>query len=365
MSEDDVAGICAVYPADREIRESDRTCEPRGKYSTKCEDAGCDCGLARSTQSVTPSHAPWLTTMLLSWLWLRRRSRTTVVTSQAAGTRGQVRRATAGRGFWLLALLFLFAVGCRRKSELHAKPHRVDPKPEQAESPPLTPDDTPPFSAKTEPPPVMPAQAFVDSPFAGLKVHERGTPLSQAKRVVVLFHGYGAPGDDLVSLAEPLFSEGTAFVFPEAPIELTTGGRAWFTRDRSDFEQGYQRALALVQVLTRDYPQLELVIGGFSQGAMLTSNLVADAPAQLVAALVFSPANLLTHVPKPSTGRVVLLVSHGSLDQVLPFSEGEALRDRFLALGYPVTWAPFVGPHTISRDVLAKTRKLLASLGQP
>ncbi len=288
----------------------------------------------------------------------------TTVKKKAAVTRRHVRRAGGGRALGLVALLSLLAVGCRGKSEPQAQSRRVDAAPRQPAAPELSPDDTPPFSAKLEPPPVMPAQAFVDSPFAGLKVHERGTPLSQAKRVVVLFHGYGAPGDDLVSLAEPLFSEGTAFVFPEAPIELTTGGRAWFTRDRSDFEQGYQRALALVQVITRDYPQLELVIGGFSQGAMLTSNLVADAPAQLVAALIFSPANLLTHVPERSTGRVVLLVSHGRLDRVLPFSEGEALRDRFLALGYPVTWMPFVGPHTISRDVIAKTRELLAALRQ-
>lgn len=205
----------------------------------------------------------------------------------------------------------------------------------------------------------MLAATFVDLPWAGLEVHERGAPLAQAERVVVLFHGYGAPGDDLVSLASPLASEGTAFLFPEAPIALATGGRAWFTRDRSDFEQGFERALAFVQVLTRDYPHLALVIGGFSQGAMLTSNLLAAAPEQLRAAFIFSPADWLTHVPEESAKRVPLLVSHGTLDRVLAFSEGEALRDRLVALGYAVTWVPFVGPHTISREVLAKSREMI------
>jgi phospholipase/carboxylesterase len=223
-------------------------------------------------------------------------------------------------------------------------------------------DASTPFSAKVEAPLLMLAEKFVNLPFAGLNVHERGTPLAQAKRVVVLFHGYGADGTDLVGLAGPLSSEGTAFLFPEAPIELRTGGRAWFTRDRSDFEQGYQRALALLQVLIRDHAQLEFVIGGFSQGAMLTSNLLADAPIQVQGALIFSPANLLTHLPGPASRRLPLLLSHGTLDQVLPFSEGEALRDRFRAWGYPVTWVPFVGPHTITREVLAEARELLASL---
>jgi phospholipase/carboxylesterase len=247
-----------------------------------------------------------------------------------------------------LAPLILLALGCRSGS-----PPQGEPVP--AAQATMTTEPKPPV-----PLPISLAKTFLDAPFAGLSVHERGVPLSDATQVVVLFHGYGAEGDDLVSLAAPLAEPGTAFVFPEAPISLPAGGRAWFTRDRSDFEQGYQRALAFIQVIVRDYPEAKLVIGGFSQGAMLTSNLLADAPPQLAGALIFSPADLLSHAPSESSPRVPLLISHGSRDQVLPFAGGEAMRDRFLALGYPVTWAPFVGPHTISREALSGARQILS-----
>ncbi len=61
---------------------------------------------------------------------------------------------------------------------------------------------------------------------------------SQPTKLAVFCHGYGAPGTDLVSLAEAIVSElGEAsqhwrFLFPEAPLSLADigmpGGRAWW-----------------------------------------------------------------------------------------------------------------------------------------
>ena len=54
--------------------------------------------------------------------------------------------------------------------------------------------------------------------------------------VVVLLHGFGAPGDDLASLWRVLRAPtGTRFVFPEAPLSLEAmgmpGARAWWMID--------------------------------------------------------------------------------------------------------------------------------------
>ncbi len=57
--------------------------------------------------------------------------------------------------------------------------------------------------------------------------------------VVVLCHGFGAPGDDLVGLADtfvrlnPALSDRIQFVFPEAPLTIpeVPGGRAWWPID--------------------------------------------------------------------------------------------------------------------------------------
>src|SRR5215212_3874631 len=55
--------------------------------------------------------------------------------------------------------------------------------------------------------------------------------------VVVLLHGFGAPGTDLVSLAsEATVGKNVRFVFPMAPVALEPGpsdrvGRAWWMID--------------------------------------------------------------------------------------------------------------------------------------
>src|SRR4051794_17286804 len=57
--------------------------------------------------------------------------------------------------------------------------------------------------------------------------------------VVVLMHGFGAPGDDLVDLASYVrVPPDVRFVFPEAPLLLEGGpGRAWWMLDMALFER--------------------------------------------------------------------------------------------------------------------------------
>src|SRR5436190_22329142 len=114
--------------------------------------------------------------------------------------------------------------------------------------------------------------------------------------VVVLMHGFGAPGDDLVALWRVLdVPRDVRFVFPEArlqPAEFAAhGGRAWWpidtlalqqamaagrARDRSrELPEGLPPAsaqvIAMLDALERtlDVRGDQVVLGGFSQGAML------------------------------------------------------------------------------------------------
>src|SRR5947207_7301835 len=66
-------------------------------------------------------------------------------------------------------------------------------------------------------------------------------PGEQPALAVVLCHGYGASGTDLVPLAQPLLAAAAAgakkpvLIFPAAPLDLTEqgmpGGRAWWPVD--------------------------------------------------------------------------------------------------------------------------------------
>src|SRR5262249_39280552 len=108
--------------------------------------------------------------------------------------------------------------------------------------------------------------------------------------LVVLLHGYNGTSQDLAPFAKSLGVNAT-FVFPEGPISLVgqrPGARAFWTpdggreralatgqpRDLSSFEpEGLDAAHSLLSDLldevARDMGDAPLVLGGFSQGAML------------------------------------------------------------------------------------------------
>src|ERR1044071_9380249 len=114
--------------------------------------------------------------------------------------------------------------------------------------------------------------------------------------LVLLLHGFGAPGDDLVSLADVVnVPTGTRFFFPEGPLSLSFGptdARAWWlidmarmqadrmagrVRDLSqDIPKGLaparERLLAFLKVVEQqfDADPRATILGGVSKGAMLS-----------------------------------------------------------------------------------------------
>lgn len=100
--------------------------------------------------------------------------------------------------------------------------------------------------------------------------------------LVMLLHGYGANGDDLIALADvwrPL-SPQALFVAPNAPepVPMTFNGLQWFAiarRDAAEYRQGVARAAPLLQAtIDAELAQAKLapsrlVLVGFSQGTMM------------------------------------------------------------------------------------------------
>lgn len=209
----------------------------------------------------------------------------------------------------------------------------------------------------------------VDAPFGGLTLHRRGTPLAEARLILLLLHGYGAAGDDLVSLSSALpVPEQTAFLFPEAPYALPPAGRAWgpIVGDRYGraFEESRTRLLSLLRDIRAENAGASLVIGGFSQGAIMSLNLLTQKVAPPTAAILFSPTHLFKHQPSPDDARPPIFLSHGRADQVLPFEETLRLRSDLEDDGYAVSFMPFEGGHGIARELFEPMRVFLANLAQ-
>jgi phospholipase/carboxylesterase len=206
---------------------------------------------------------------------------------------------------------------------------------------------------------------------------------------VVLLHGFGAPGDDLVALSQYIDAP-VRFVFPAAPIEL--GGlygdsRAWWPLDlaklelelrtgairdrRNEVPEGLE---AVREQMLRFLEQLEeryaiendrLVLGGFSQGAMLALDVALHrevAPAGLV---LMSGTLLAESEWQPLMTKlagVPVFQSHGTHDTLLPFEISELLRDHLKAAGAKLEWCEFRGGHEIPPAVLDGVGTLLRTL---
>jgi phospholipase/carboxylesterase len=209
--------------------------------------------------------------------------------------------------------------------------------------------------------------------------------------VVVLLHGFGAPGEDLVALGPALgLPEAVRFVFPAAPLTLDDvgmyGGRAWWMIDMERLQlaimtgrardltkevpEGLPAAREQVHALLDDVenrlgaPSEDVVLGGFSQGAMLSCDLALRSDRPLRGLALLSGTFLCEHEWRPcleSDQRRGLRAfqSHGVLDPLLPFELAEKLRDALVAAGVDLTWVAFRGGHEIPHAVLAKLQTFL------
>jgi phospholipase/carboxylesterase len=220
----------------------------------------------------------------------------------------------------------------------------------------------------------------------GLKVRLAGGSDGQGSGngpMVMFLHGFGAPGDDLVPLAEVIdVPAETRWLFPEAPLSLNMGfgdSRAWwiidFARIQEDRAAGRIRdlsvevpqglalaresMLAFLKELPRQLPidYKKTVIGGFSQGAMLTCDAVlqTDYP---FAGLVQLSGNLLAQAVWGPLMRkrkgLPVFQSHGMQDDILPHIGAERLRDALTQSGLAVEWHSFRDGHEIPEMVLRR-----------
>jgi len=204
---------------------------------------------------------------------------------------------------------------------------------------------------------------------------------------VVLMHGYGAPGDDLVGLAGSIAAPaGTTFLFPEAPsgltgtaalMTLTDEGRQWWEIDVGRFQRaeklgtieklvedvpaGLADARASVVAMLDAYeretstPSDRIVLGGFSQGSMLALDVVLHTERALAGLVVLSGTLIASNewLPRMAARKgLPVFQSHGTSDALLPFPVAERLRHELENAGMRVSFTSFDDGHGIPPEVM-------------
>jgi phospholipase/carboxylesterase len=212
----------------------------------------------------------------------------------------------------------------------------------------------------------------------------------------VLLHGFGAPGDDLVGLADGIDAPpGSVLLFPEALHALRElfhapmfgDARAWWPIDVEAVQRAQARGeirdltaevpdglaearaalSAMLDAVAKDGGESDrLVLGGFSQGAMLALDLALHEPARTIDGIVLLSGTLVAEREwsrlMPGRKGTPVFQSHGQSDPILPFSIAERLQDALSKAGLDVTFDRFAGPHTIFPRTLQRLNAWLAAL---
>ncbi len=171
-----------------------------------------------------------------------------------------------------------------------------------------------------------------------------------AHQLVILLHGVGAGGDDLIGLA-PLVADllpHAAFVAPDGPFpyDMAPFGRQWFSlQDRSPtalaagVRAAAPRLEAFVdaQLQARGLDDAALALVGFSQGTMMALHLATRRSRPCAAVVGFSGALIdPVRLPDEVRSRPRVLLIHGEADDVVnPACLGQA-EAALATVGVPV-----------------------------
>jgi phospholipase/carboxylesterase len=184
---------------------------------------------------------------------------------------------------------------------------------------------------------------------------------------LVLFHGRATDENDLFPLLDELDPERRLLgVTARGPLALPPGGWHWYVirqigfPDPETFHATYVLVGAWLDDLLAEHgiPLDRTILGGFSQGAVMTHALGLGAdrprPAGLIALSGFIP-----QVEGFELGDVTGLpvaIGHGIYDPVISVEFGRDARDRLISAGADVTYRESPMPHTIDPAFLAELR---------
>ena len=209
---------------------------------------------------------------------------------------------------------------------------------------------------------------------------------------IVLLHGFGADAQDLFSLADWLDPAGAwHWYFPQAPIAIHPyGGYVWFPDNPAQLQQiltsGHfplidkadppglrEQAKAVADLIERLALQWHsVVVGGFSQGAMVAAELVFGRRANglplpagmlLLSGAIIAAERWRSNLLKAASVNIATdraavcpyLQTHGTADPVLPIEYARSLHELLVATGFSGRLMEFNEGHTIPSQLLHRS----------
>lgn len=201
-------------------------------------------------------------------------------------------------------------------------------------------------------------------------------PLSgnPARGLVVLLHGIGADGDDLIGLADAWAPQlpDVAFASPHAPFpsDMSPMGRQWFSlqeRTAAAILAGIQAAEPILNayldrmLASHGLGDDRLALVGFSQGTMMALFTAPQRPKACAAIVGYSGALFAARDLAESPSKPPLLLVHGDADEVVPVQATVTAAQALTDAGFQVRSEIRPGlPHGIDGEGIAMGGAFLA-----
>lgn len=202
---------------------------------------------------------------------------------------------------------------------------------------------------------------------------------------VILFHGYGADASDLAGIAGQLDMPSNSekacnWLFPNGPLSVPIGpgftGRAWWNIRMADLDStlatdwselrppdmdaAVDKVFKMISSMKFEWK--DVILGGFSQGAMLATEIFLRAPAT-PAGLICLSGTLMSRTRWSefvvNRKNSAVLMSHGEADQILPHKGSIQLQKFFEDNGLKTQFVSFRGGHEIPMQVIQKMKSYI------
>jgi phospholipase/carboxylesterase len=189
-------------------------------------------------------------------------------------------------------------------------------------------------------------------------LHRLGPALEDAAGAVIMLHGRGASGEDILNLAQAMYHPKLAYLAPSA------AGNSWYpkpfitTREQNEpwLTSALKKVGATVQLaIDAEIPTGRIVVCGFSQGACLSTEFVATHPTRYAGLFAFTggvigPLGMPMNYTGDLKGTPAFLGS-GDPDPYIPWSRVQESADLLERMNARVTLRRYPGrAHTVGAD---------------
>ena len=166
--------------------------------------------------------------------------------------------------------------------------------------------------------------------------------------LIVLLHGAGADERDMISMWRDLPPE-FVVVSPRAPFR-DGGGYEWYRKPSRAADIALSRKiidLIVAKTIERfDADPSRVFLGGFSQGGVMTYEVVLHDPARFAGAAVLSGSmfpSALAGAPTTGLAHAPFFIGHGTADPRIPLGAATSARATLDKLGVPVAFHTYPG----------------------